>query len=92
MTDMLGAPLSDIVPGAILRYAGSDEGNPRMAHVILPDGREGLLPAAVLVDIKEWAEQPLAVDEVIAYGMDNLGSPYLWGGMSPKGMDCSGLT
>lgn len=92
VTDLYGTPLSDIVPGAVLRYAGSNAGDPLMAHVILPDGREGLLPGAVLVDIKEWSEQPLAVEEAIAYGMDNLGSPYLWGGMSPKGMDCSGLT
>lgn len=92
VVDMNGAPLSDMVPGAILRYAGLSDINRQMAHLVLPDGREGLLPAAVLCDIREWAGQPLSVREVISYGMDNLGTPYLWGGMSPKGMDCSGLT
>ena len=46
----------------------------------------------MLTDITDWSGQPLSVDDAIAYGMDNLGAPYLWGGMSPKGMDCSGLT
>lgn len=92
ITDVRGAQVSDVVPGAILGYGGKCPADTSMVVVVLPDGRKGLLDAGALTDITDWSRQPLSVDDAIAYGMDNLGAPYLWGGMSPKGMDCSGLT
>lgn len=92
ITDVRGAQVSDVVPGAILGYGGICPSDSSMVVVVLPDGRKGLLDAGALTDITDWSRQPLSVDDAIAYGMDNLGAPYLWGGMSPKGMDCSGLT
>lgn len=92
VTDASGAQVSDVVPGAILSYGGVCPTDTSMAVVVLPDGRKGLLDAGALTDITDWSRQQLSVDDVIAYGMDNIGAPYLWGGMSPKGMDCSGLT
>lgn len=92
VTDARGAQVSDVVPGAILGYGGKCPADTSMAVVVLPDGRKGLLDAGALTDITDWSRQPLSAEDVISYGMDNLGAPYLWGGMSPKGMDCSGLT
>lgn len=92
ITDVRGAQVSDVVPGAILVYGGICPSDSLMVVVVLPDGRKGLLDAGAITDITDWSRQPLSVDDAIAYGMDNLGAPYLWGGMSPKGMDCSGLT
>lgn len=92
VTDAHGAQVSDVVPGAILVYGGICPSDSSMVVVVLPDGRKGLLDAGAITDITDWSRQPLSVDDAIAYGMDNLGAPYLWGGMSPKGMDCSGLT
>lgn len=83
--------VSDNVPGAILVYEISDS-LANIAKVTLPDGRFGYLPGEMITDINEWANQPYDAARIIEYGCDNLGVPYLWGGMSTKGMDCSGLT
>lgn len=92
VTDAHGVQVSDVVPGVILGYGGKCPSDSSMVVVVLPDGRKGLLDAGAITDITDWSRQPLSVDDAIAYGMDNFGAPYLWGGMSPKGMDCSGLT
>jgi cell wall-associated NlpC family hydrolase len=37
------------------------------------------------------AGTPQAVQIAIAYALDQLGKPYIWGGTGPTGYDCSGL-
>ncbi|MBE2277860.1 MAG: C40 family peptidase [Rhodobacteraceae bacterium] len=46
---------------------------------------EGFVPAAHLAPLDEPAEDPVAVAELL------LGAPYVWGGNSAQGVDCSGL-
>ena len=45
----------------------------------------GFVPARHLAPIGIWAADPVSVAETL------LGSPYLWGGNSRAGIDCSGL-
>jgi len=45
----------------------------------------GFIPAPHLRAIGDWHSDPVAVAETF------LGSPYLWGGNSRNGLDCSGL-
>lgn len=45
----------------------------------------GFVPLRHLRPLGEWAEDPVAVAESL------LGTPYLWGGNSRFGLDCSGL-
>jgi cell wall-associated NlpC family hydrolase len=46
---------------------------------------QGYLPLCHLRPIGQWAPDPVAVAESL------LGTPYLWGGNSRNGLDCSGL-
>lgn len=45
----------------------------------------GFVPACHLRPVGDWAADPVAVAESL------LGTPYLWGGNSRAGLDCSGL-
>jgi len=63
--------------GARVRVSGSDG---RYAQV-----QGGFVPASHLRAIGDWLADPVTVAEGL------LGTPYLWGGNSRAGIDCSGL-
>jgi hypothetical protein len=84
------APVCDAVLGCVLRSAGIRDG---WTRVQLADGRSGFLPDSAVQDFEIWKSRckPTAED-IEATAMKLMGIPYLWGGASVKGMDCSGFT
>ena len=75
--------LSSIVEGQAL--------NDSIAEIRLPDGRTGYADASSFVKAEEWATTPFDMDKAIDSAYWLLGTPYLWGACSTKGVDCSGL-
>lgn len=75
-----------VLPLLVEASAGSRLG------VALPGGRSGWLDAADCAVRPSAAPFPLrAIDEMLAFGRSLLGTPYLWGGVTARGLDCSGL-
>ena len=64
----------------------------KFVEVMLPDGRKGWTPAADLSIFAEWAvKQKITAENIVNTAIQFEGTPYLWGGASSKGLDCSGL-
>jgi cell wall-associated NlpC family hydrolase len=80
----------DVTAGALL---SGKEYNREWFAVSLPDGRSGYLLNKSGMDYKQWKDSRNPVPESIEkMAKSFLGIPYLWGGTSPKGFDCSGFT
>lgn len=82
--------ISDLTAGNIFRKKGTS-GN--MLHIELPDGREGYIPANSAVDLESLRSREIPDwGSIKETAFQFLGRPYLWGGTSGKGVDCSGFT
>lgn len=91
--------ISDLSMGNLLRivFTRTGKGEKPSARkgwkeVMLPDGRTGWTPQEDICEFSTWAAKPKPSErDIIDTAKQFLGTPYLWGGVSSKGLDCSGL-
>jgi len=92
-TGAASMPVSNIVCGGIVAREASPASHGALQAVRLPDGRKGFVDGPEFRDFDEWrgvmSADPAAL---VVFARRMMGRPYLWGGTSVNGFDCSGFT
>ena len=82
--------VSDLVAGDILVKKADKNG---FFEVQYPDGRLAYIERSKALDYEKWINSlEQSEDDLVATSKKLMGLPYLWGGTSSKGVDCSGFT
>ncbi|WP_134090570.1 C40 family peptidase [Olivibacter sp. XZL3] len=83
--------VSDLVMGNILAV---EQVFDEFYGIVFPDGRKGYIEKEQAQDYDEWKRtlSSPSAQAVLNVAKTMIGVPYLWGGTSVKGVDCSGFT
>lgn len=82
--------ISDLTIGNLLVMKGSKG---KFFHVMYPDGREAFVKKSDAKIFDQWlSDIQLTPKSITETATQMAGIPYVWGGTSSKGLDCSGFT
>lgn len=88
--DAASQKVTDLVAGSILKLDNTLGG---FYAVTYPDGRQAFVSKAEAKPFDQWQDDlETTKASLIESAKTMMGAPYLWGGTSTKGIDCSGFT
>lgn len=88
--DINSQRVSDLVNGNILQLLATENSFYKVGY---PDGRIAYLPKTNAKLYNQWVKKANpSAEEILTTAKTFIGVPYLWGGTSVKGVDCSGFT
>ncbi len=87
--DVKSMVVSDLVIGCILPVKGEEKD---FLKVEYPDGRMAFVRKKDVVDYHQFIQRKPQENKLVETALKFNGIPYLWGGFSSKGIDCSGFS
>jgi SH3-like domain-containing protein len=87
--DENGDVVSDLTLGDLFEITGKKGG---FLKIRMPDGREAFVKKTGCLPFNEWVNIIPDAKSLLKTARKMTGIPYLWGGTSGKGADCSGFT